>query len=69
VSIKILNEYAGCIDEGLYEKTPKAVLAAIAVSFISSGGDHMDDIDDEILKEWRVLYLSGIVPQRPPEKY
>lgn len=58
------NEYAARLDE-IYARTPKAVLAAIAVSMLSSGGDHMEGVADRVLDEWRVLYLNGIVPQRP----
>lgn len=67
--IKLMNEYSGVIDDELYEKIPKAVLAAIAVSYLSGGGDHLDKAQDELLEEWRVLYEGGIVPQKPPRSW
>ena len=46
------NEYA---DEllGIYDEIPKAVLAAIAVSFATCGGDHLDHAKNYIADEWR----------------
>jgi hypothetical protein len=49
-----------------YDKIPKAVLAAIAVSYASGGGDWLENASDNVLNEWRILYNNGIVPQRPP---
>lgn len=50
----------------LFDKTPKAVLAAIVVSLLSQGGDHMDEVAAGLLAEWHTLYQNRIVPQRPP---
>ncbi len=61
---KISNEYAEALGD-LYEKTPKAVFAAMAVSFFTTGGDHMEDLIDRFHDEWVALYNSGIVPQKP----
>jgi hypothetical protein len=65
---KSTNEYMRQINGGLYEDTPKAVFAALVVSFLDqlSGGDE-HDIDAEIIQEWSALYLNGIVPQKPPK--
>jgi hypothetical protein len=61
------NEYNLLLGE-LYDKTPKAVFAAIAVSSITCGGDYLDEAFDLILKEWKILYQNGIVPQHPPRR-
>ena len=57
------NEYAKTISLGLFERCPKSVFAAIAVSKITMGGDLLSqmNMDDEILYEWWALYRAGIV--------
>lgn len=62
----VSNEYADELGE-LYGKMPKAVLAAVAVSYASDGGDHMEHIQTKILTEWHALYDAGIVKQKPPK--
>ena len=59
------NEYADTLGR-LFAATPKAVLAAIAVSSLTHGGDFLIELPDCVLREWAVLYANGIVPQRPP---
>ena len=59
------NEYEQALGD-LFDKTPKAVFAAIAVSALTCGGDHLDQARAEILKEWRILHENGIVAQKPP---
>ena len=49
-----------------FDRIPKSVLAAIAVSYASSGGDYLEQASDNVAREWMVLYENGIVPQRPP---
>ena len=68
--IKKGNEYQDLISGGLYEKFPKAVLAAIVVSLLTCGGDYINttDIDAELLREWQALFDNGIVPQKPIEQ-
>jgi hypothetical protein len=61
------NEY-NLLLGSLYEKIPKAVFAAIAVSVITQGGDYLDEASALILDEWKVLYQNGIVPQCPPKR-
>jgi len=60
------NEYAEAIDRDVYEKMPKAVIAAVAVSFATCGGDHIEEATNAMLVEWWTLYQAGIVPQKPP---
>lgn len=58
------NDYADVLGV-LLEKMPKNVLAAIAVSYASNGGDNLDKAAGRIAKEWQILYDNGIVPQKP----
>ena len=59
------NEYLGAVT--IYSSTPKAVWAAIAISYASAGGDNLSSVVEErILQEWTALWYSGIVPQKPP---
>lgn len=62
------NEYANML-RARYASTPKAVLAAVAVSLlIKDGGFGPQDngpILDAFVREWAVLNLNGIVPQKP----
>ena len=58
------NEYAALLG-ALFDEMPKAVIAALAVSFISSGGDHLDKVALQCAAEWDTLYRQGIVPQKP----
>lgn len=60
------NSYAQALGE-LYEKMPKAVLAAIAVSYATHGGDFLEEVKERIMDEWKALHAAGIVPQKPIE--
>ncbi len=51
----------------LFDKTPKAVLAAIAVSSLTTGGDYLERARELVLEEWRILHQAGIVSQKPPK--
>ena len=59
------NEYIKVLGD-LFDKTPKAVFAAILVSILSNGGDAFDGVATQLIAEWRTLYLNSIIPQRPP---
>jgi hypothetical protein len=59
---KLTNEYAGFLGN-VYDRTPKAVFAALAVSFAMRSG--LTGTASECLDEWRVLHENGIVPQKP----
>jgi hypothetical protein len=63
---KKLNNYVLAIDQELYEKTPKAVWAAIAISYASGGGDRFEEAAPNIAREWQALQAAGIVPQSAP---
>lgn len=63
-----LGDYAGQISRKLYDRIPKAVLAAIALSPNMNGGcgDVDGTADDYLLREWGLLYAQRIVSQKPP---
>lgn len=65
--IKIGNEYAYTLRE-FYDEIPKAVLAAIAVSAMTCGGDWLEEAAPRIANEWRILNEQGIVSQHPTRK-
>jgi len=60
------NEYQKAISRELYEKTPKAVFAALCVSLFTNWANYpFEEIDKAIKEEWDVLNKNGIVPQKP----
>ena len=61
----LTNGYVDALNPGVYDRIPKSVMTAIAVSFATSGGERIEDATEEILHEWQVLYDNGIVPQKP----
>jgi len=61
------NAYAAELGD-LFDRIPKAVLAAIAVSALTTGGDYLQHARFRVLTEWAALYANGIVPQRPPRR-
>lgn len=63
---KISNSYADVIPSEVYENTPKAVWAAIAISLATCGGDRLDEATQAIIREWGILNENGIVPQAVP---
>lgn len=65
---KTSNEYADMIPQDFYRDCPKAVLAAIAVSFamMINGEDEKDGIGGQLAREWATLHENGIVPQALP---
>ena len=57
------------IRQEVYNKIPKAVFAAIAVSFLYNHQIVEEErISDELLKEWEALHSNGIVQQKPPNR-
>lgn len=62
------NIYVNALESRLFDKTPKTVFAAIAVSYASRAGDYLDLATDNILREWTALYDNGIVKQKPPRR-
>jgi hypothetical protein len=59
------NEYARELVQ--YEQTPKAVYAAIALSFaMRLNAEDFIEAERAVEDEWRILHDNGIVPQKPP---
>jgi hypothetical protein len=63
---KLHNEYAAEVGGDVFEKCPKAVFAAIAVSALTLGGDYLEETRQRVIAEWWALHDNGIVPQKPP---
>ena len=63
---KFSNEYAQKLS-ARYASTPKAVIAAVAVSLLMKECDDGDysGVLDAFVKEWAILHLNGIVQQKP----
>jgi hypothetical protein len=69
--VKAHNQYVETLDAGLYADVPKAVWAAIALSFAArvSGDDPgFDGALRAALQEWELLYANGLVPQSVPAR-
>ena len=49
-----------------FRATPKDVIAALLVFFASrSRGGVLKYVQEEIIEEWRLLHLKGLVEQKP----
>lgn len=59
------NEYQMHLGD-LFDRAPKAVLAAVAVSALTVGGGYLDQARARVLEEWWALYEAHVVAQRPP---
>lgn len=66
--LKIRNEYVEEIRD-VYDDMPKAVLAAVAVSALTVGGDHLDEATVRVVTEWDALHTAGIVAQPVPARF
>lgn len=64
---KTLNDYVTGFDRDLYRDTPKAVWAAIAISALTNGGDHLGEAERRVVDEWRALHTARVIPQQPPK--
>ena len=63
---KIGNGYQKFIDSHFFEKCPKKVFAAIAVSYlINHQSMNREDVTKLLKEEWKALNENGIVPQKP----
>ena len=64
--MKTTNDYSYACEN--YERTPKAVFAALAYSLALrlTGNDDHDAAKAVLRDEWRTLHHNGIVPQRAP---
>jgi hypothetical protein len=64
--MKASNEYSRQFGR-LYSRIPKAVFAAVAFSYTSSGGDDLQHAIQCFMQEWQILFDNGIVSQKPPK--
>lgn len=73
--LKITNGYTQMAGR-LYAQTPKAVWAALAISYAAHrtcGADELetgldqDRLEPQLLEEWTILHQNGIVKQKPPQ--
>lgn len=65
--MKITSEYSQAFGY-LYDKTPKAIFAAIAFSLAFRDVEESSPAEAVVacLKEWATLHQNGIVEQKPP---
>ena len=63
----LTNGYMDALGHDLFDKTPKSVFAAVAVSMLTTGGDYLEQAREAFLHEWEILHLNGIVQQKPPK--
>ena len=66
------NEYRQLILSEVFDKTPKAVLGAVLVSFVRRLDPELEtpaQFTAAILEEWTALINAGIIPskQKPPK--
>lgn len=62
----LTNEYQNLAGPEVFEKTPKSVWAAMAVSFaIRLAEDDPTKVRAILGQEWEALHANGIVPQKP----
>lgn len=59
----LTNLYADALGS-MFDEIPKSVLAAIAVSALTCGGDEIAFAAHRVAAEWQALYDNGIVAQR-----
>lgn len=58
------NEYQAELG-ALFDEMPKSVIAAIAVSALTCGGDYLDEARERAAREWLILHQNRIVQQKP----
>jgi hypothetical protein len=62
--MKIDNEYSKQFK--FYNRIPKAVFAAVCCSkILLSNNENFELIEGDFMNEWRILYESGIIKQKP----
>jgi len=61
--MKRVNDYSRTLP--FYDAIPKSVLAAIAVSALTCGGDQIEYAETRVAEEWWALWEAGIVVQKP----
>ena len=61
------NEYQAALGQEFFDACPKAVFAALAVSLVSGGGEHLEEATSCLRAESQTLFDNGIVAQAPPK--
>lgn len=70
MSLNKSNEYVDSLPGSFYDDIPKAVWAAMFLSYeINLGAAEIKDLPALVMKEWHALYNNGIVPQKPIASY
>lgn len=65
---KTTNNYADALSGEFYEKCPKAVFAALAVSLgLLACDENFLKVESALIDEWKALHSAGIIPQKPPK--
>lgn len=59
------NCYIESLPDGMFDKIPKSVWAAIAISSLTCGGDQLSHAQKRIMDEWLALFENNIVTQKP----
>lgn len=66
----LMPQYAGTLPRALFDRTPKAVFAAVARAPYMNGGAVLyvggDTAAGAIVREWRTQHLQGLIPNPPP---
>ncbi len=70
MSLNIHNEYVDVLPGTFYADIPKAVWAAMFISYLRNLHNvEKTDLLVEIMREWYALHDNGIVPQKPMTSY
>jgi hypothetical protein len=64
--MKTTNNYALSLTGDFFEKCPKAVFAALAISLLRMDNATWEERTEELRKEWEILHDNGIVNQKAP---
>jgi hypothetical protein len=63
------NQYVDSLPPFVFDKIPKAVWAALAISALTCGGDYLEEATKRIVEEWTILNQNGIIKQAPPKSF
>ena len=62
-----MNTYTELINDNFYRDTPKAVFAALAISYLINhqGADYSkpEILEQMLVNEWHLLHQAGVIPQ------
>jgi len=67
---KTENDYQKLLSRGFYGNCPKAVFAALAVSYLLNHQNvNAENVEIDLRREWSNLHSQGIIPQKPPNSF